>query len=582
VAAYLALTALTLVVWAARGAYPVTGDEPHYLVLAQALVRDGTFDVGQAYREEFADAAIYAPGLADAGAPLEPPAAHVVRTDAGVYSWHGPGVALLVAVPFAVAGVAGAKVLLAALGALVVIVAWRMSGVFLAGTGRRAAATAVVCLAYPLVPAATQVYPDLLAGTLMLGVLYLVATPAIPRGPWSLAGYAALVGALPWLGMKFAPAAVVLLAAVAWQARRRLWAVLPGVGLGLLLLGHNLMLFGSPLGPPTDGTLALTDASAMVGWGLLVDQNQGFLLQNPTLWLAVPGLVVLARRSRPLVAVVALVFLSVWVPAALHPGWYGLGSMVGRYSWPLAVLAILPALAGLGWLADRSRRAFGIVVALGLAWNAVAFAWATLGGFAAPGQPAGFDLYTKPVGTWLESYAVFWFPAQDWVPALYDPAWAYSFAPNVAWLLVPVALVVLAVRVRAGLAALGVALAAVLVAGAVSVPGPRQQDVRVDRTSAAAGFLTAEPIRQMRQGPYTWWVTYRAAPVTGPAGRWELVRSVDGAVVASGELPGSAGEERTEPIAVPYLSLRPVEYSLRVAGYGTGPLTVVSTGVAHG
>jgi hypothetical protein len=256
--------------------------------------------------------------------------------------------------------------------------------------------------------------------------------------------------------------------------------------------------------------------------------------------------------------------------------------MVGRYSWPLAVLAILPALAGLGWLADRSRRGFGIVVVLGLAWNAFAFGWATLGGFAAPGQPAGFDLYTKPVGTWLESYAVFWFPVQDWVPALYDPTWAYGFAPNAAWLLVPAALVVLALRVRAGLAALGVALVVVAGAGAVSVPGPRQEEVRIDRTSAAAGYLAGEPIRQMRQGPYTWSITYRAAPVAGPAGRWELVRSVDGAVVASGELAGSGGEERTERVTVPYLSLRPVEYSLRVAGYGSGPLTVVSTGVAHG
>jgi hypothetical protein len=582
VAAYLALTALTMVVWSARDAYPVTGDEPHYLVLAQALIRDGTFDVAAAYRAEFADPAIYLPGLAPADAPLAPPAAHVVMADAGVFSWHGPGVALLVSVPFALAGVSGAKVLLAALGALVVVVTWRLSGVFLSTVGHRAAATAALCLAYPLLPAATQVYPDLLAGLLMLAVLYLLATPAVRRGNAALAGYALLAGALPWLGMKFAPAAAILLVALGWRERQRLWALAPAAVPIVLLVAHNVLLFGSLLGPPTDGTLALTDATPMIGWGLLVDQNQGFLLQNPILWLAVPGLVVLARRSRGLVVVLALVFASVWVPAALHPGWYGLGSFVGRYSWPLALLAVLPALAGLGWLADRSRRAFAVVVGLGLAANAFVFGWVTLGGAAAPGQPAGFDLYSKPVGTWLESYALFWFPAQDWLPALYDPDWAYSFAPNAVWLLVPAALALTAVRFRVGMLALIPVAAMIVLAGIVAVPGPRQEAVVIDRTSAAAGYLAGEPIRQMRQGPYTWSVTYRAAPVSGPAGRWEIVRSVDGVVVASGELVGSAGEQRIERIVVPYLSWRPVEYSLRVAGYGSGPITVIETGVQHG
>lgn len=586
-AIYAGLTILTLVVWSARGVYGFTGDEPHYLVIANALLHHGTFDVSGAYADEFASRAIFAAGLADPGTIPAAPFAHVVVSDTGMFSWHGPGVSFLVALPFALLGTTGAKLAMAVLGALIVIVTWRVSESFSSDVRARFASTAVVCLAYPLIPASTQIYPDLLAGLLALSVVYLLLTLERQRSKWSIAGYSALIGFLPWLGQKFTlPAAILGVGAfvMLWRSSHRRewpWLLGPALVIVALYLVFNVVAFGSLAGSPSEGALKLTATALMAAYGLLADQDQGFLMQNPVLWLGVAGLLGFARRHLAVFIVWALTFAAIWVPGALHPGLYGLGSFVGRYSWALAVLFVVPTLLTLAWLAQHARRWFRLVIAAAAIINTVFFVWATLGSGMPPGSPAGFDLYTKSPDTWLESYALFYFPLQNWVPALYNVDWAFTFWPNLAWLVLLIALLG-AARWRAARWVAFAAVVAVIAAGAIAVPGPRTSVADVRQTSASAGYLSGVPIRQMRMGTYRWTVRYSAAAATTTAaGKWELVRSATAEVVAAGELAGTDGATIDSGIALPYLSLRPVEYYLRVAAYGQGPLTVESTSVTH-
>ena len=83
---YYAVSAFTLLVWDTRGVYSPTGDEPHYLVIADALVTDGSAEVTASYRREIDDPRWYAAGLAEPGAALVPPAAHVAPTVGGFHS----------------------------------------------------------------------------------------------------------------------------------------------------------------------------------------------------------------------------------------------------------------------------------------------------------------------------------------------------------------------------------------------------------------------------------------------------------------------------------------------------------------
>ena len=555
-AIYALVSVGVLFTWSARGVYAVTGDEPHYLLMAKSLVTTGSLEMTQPYLDEFTRPMLYAPGLAPPGSEPHSPYAHVFDGPNGRYSWHGPGVPFLLALPLAFGGVLLAKLAMVALGGLAVVLAWRISGLTL---------------------------PD---G--WLRVAWLLMSVDRARTRWSLLGYGFLVGYLPWLGIKFLPASagLAVISGVALFRRARSdagWLALPVVVSYLLLLITNMIWFGSFAGPPSDGALEASATAAMVTWGLLMDQDQGILLQNPALWLGLLGLIPFLRRWRWAGLGWAVALVAIWLPGGMHTGWYGLGGFVGRYSWALAILFIAPALVGADVLRAWSVRVARLVLAVAIAINAAFLALHTFTGGSSPGRVLGIDLYTKDPGTWLESYAAFWYPVQDWMPALYDTSWAFGFLPNWAWLVVVGGVVIAGVRAKAGLLVAGAGLVLVVVAGLVSSPGSRADVMASGLSTARDGYVDAGIVRQMRWGPYTWSVQYSSAlPPESVAGRWEIASAGTEDIVASGELRGTAGVSTLVPVEVPYRSLQPREFVLRVASYGGGEMTLESLGVAHG
>ena len=209
-------------------------------------------------------------------------------------------------------------------------------------------------------------------------------------------------------------------------------------------------------------------------------------------------------------------------------------------------------------------------------------------GGTAPGSPAGLDLYTRPVGTWLESYSAWWFPLQALLPAWYDPQWAFTYPQNWVWLVIAVLLVLgvsFAWRKRVGVVVAAVGVVAVALAALVGQPGPRTLEQPADELVLAGrdpvGYPVIGPAQLMRSGTYVWWVEY-STPASGLAGKWELVRAADDVVVAAGELAGTNGAVATEEIPVPFRSLQPREFVLRVGWYGDQDMSVLTTGVRFG
>jgi hypothetical protein len=82
---YVALSAFTLWVWGIRGVYPLIGDEPHYLVIGDALWRFGGIDVLRAYESELSNRVFYPPGLGEVGSQVTT-YGHVVPGDRGIFS----------------------------------------------------------------------------------------------------------------------------------------------------------------------------------------------------------------------------------------------------------------------------------------------------------------------------------------------------------------------------------------------------------------------------------------------------------------------------------------------------------------
>lgn len=347
--------------WHRLGYYPITGDEPHYLLTADSLLRDGDLLVVDNHAID---------------TPVRralPGGASLADTHSrNGYSIHGLALPLLVAPAYALGGVLGAQLLLAALAGLIAPLGYRAARAAGLGRGCSVALALGVGLGQPYVAGAGRVYPDLLAGLILLALLAQILSRRAPT-PYS----ALLLALLPWLHLKLLlPAALIcgahLLAA--WRAARRgarrpsptpahacggrggrsalrsydAFVLLLFLFSLIALAAYNRAAFGSPLGPYIAGDVSTDPARVLlILAGLHLDRTQGLLMQAPLLWLALPGLAPMALARPRLALLWGVVYLSVALPQAAHTNWYGGVAPAGRFHWALAPLWCLPLAYGL-------------------------------------------------------------------------------------------------------------------------------------------------------------------------------------------------------------------------------------------
>ncbi len=423
----------TLFSWNSKGINTVTGDEPHYLVMTSGIVKQGSLEQTAPYREEFKAREIYKHGLAPKDAQPSPENTHAVLGPNGLFNVHNIGLPLLLAVPFLLGGVVGAKLIMVFLGSLVVIAAWKFSHHFSENKVHRLWAVIAATIALPLIPASNQIYPDVLAGLMALTGLYWFFTIHERRAAGLEALLAATIAFLPWLQIKFAATCVVLVlsitAKIYFQSKdiKKIIRIFIIAGASCVALAaYNYYAFGKISGPYQSGALEISKTSLMVLLGLHIDQNQGFILQNPVNLIGVLAIGWMYKLSRTFALVWALVFLSLIVPNALHPNWYGGGSFSGRFQWAAAMAFIIPTIYGLLVIANSKEKTFKAIIASGVLLQLYFFYQYAI---------RGANLYNKGAGTWFDAYSIFYYPLHGWLPMLYDSSWAYGYWPNYSWML---------------------------------------------------------------------------------------------------------------------------------------------------
>ena len=313
------------------------GDEPHYLMVAESLRRDGDVSLERDYAE-----GRYA---AFHDAPLEPH--YRVRGRRGeIYSLHAVGLSLLILPAWACAGYAGVTVFMALLAALLAneVRLW-----VLGLTGRVQLATGVAllfALAPPLAHYAGLVFTEVPAALALAFGLRRARDAKLSAGGALAIGLAA--AALPWLNVRYAPLALVVVAHALWRhrgARPALALSLPllASAIGLAAYHHALYGFYDPrrvYGRRPEMALSTVPEALP---GLFLDQEFGLLVYAPVLALALPGLVLLVKRDRrqgwaALVAVAAVVAV-----ASSWPMWRGGFNPPGRFLVPIAPVLVVAA-----------------------------------------------------------------------------------------------------------------------------------------------------------------------------------------------------------------------------------------------
>src|SRR5439155_18353504 len=178
---------------------PITGDEPHYLIMAESVATDFDLDLRNNHEDEARRPRFYG-----AVAP------HVGKVARGWMPFHAPGLSVLLAIPAGLAGVPGARFALIVLSS---VIPWALFRWLASVMPEMTAAwlTLGVAISLPFCFGSQEIYPDLPAGACALALaLWLLRRPREHASIAAWAGWSLFCGLLPWLNAKFMASTAVL------------------------------------------------------------------------------------------------------------------------------------------------------------------------------------------------------------------------------------------------------------------------------------------------------------------------------------------------------------------------------------
>jgi len=406
-----------------RAPLALSGDEPHYLAVAQSLWLYGTLDQHLVlYHHDYY--AYFSQHMSS----------HALHLDGHLYPLHYIGLPLVVLPAFALAGADG---VLAAMAAIALGVCWLTLRLAARVAGRTAAALAVLGmgLSAPFVLNAATIYPDMLGALFLLIVVESTSHGVLTAQRVFWCGV--VLAMTPWVHVKLIVPMTFLIVWTLyrlWQEtarHQRAAAALPRrygrragvdtlpsyaqraprngsetnlaprgaayiVGLPvfsvLALLAFNGVVYGTPTLTAQFSLRGETlfSGNPLVGaLGQIFAQGQGMLGNAPFLLLGFPGLIALWRRDRVLAVLVVAVTYPFWAITLTYHDWWGGDSPPLRYLlemipfWTIGAAVLLDDL--------RTSRARGIAVALGVVSLVLTLSlpWATRSGWPLPTGSSG-------------------------------------------------------------------------------------------------------------------------------------------------------------------------------------------------
>src|SRR5215510_8497730 len=171
------------------------GDEPHYLVITQSLLRDRDLKIENNHRRE--DYREYFNGS------LKPDYLALGK-DGQIYSIHPVGLPVLAMPAFAAAGYHGVVAMLIVMAALASTMLWRWARDTTGSAGAATFAWAATALTAPFLFNSFTVYPEVPAA---LAVIAAIGWRPESASTGMMLFRGMVIGTLPWLSTKYAPMA---------------------------------------------------------------------------------------------------------------------------------------------------------------------------------------------------------------------------------------------------------------------------------------------------------------------------------------------------------------------------------------
>ena len=439
-----------------------SGDEPHYLVIAQSLWRDGDLKIENNHQR--GDYEEYFP------AELEP---HYLTRgrDGEIYSIHPIGIAVLLAPIYALAGYQGAVWALILMGALAAAIAWRWTVATLNAPGAATFAWAAIAFSAPFMFNTFTIYPEIGAALAVLFALTTTLRMNTERsglGPWIAVGLA--IASLPWLSTKYAPMSAALLLVVILRFRKKepaslllsallrntkVWALVAIYAASLAAwFAFFYWIWGNPLPMAPYGSLVqTTPLNLRFGApGLLFDQEYGLLAYAPVYILAATGLYQMWRAGGELrrqALEISFIFIALLATVGAFGIWWGGSAAPAR---PLAsglLLLMLPIATAFraAPVGSPQRAAHHLLLWIGI-------------GIAVTLTMANDGLLLNNARDGTSQLLDFWsprWPLSSLAPTFIADRWILAWLNTAAWLIVAAGAAALLARTRstrAGVSAL--------------------------------------------------------------------------------------------------------------------------------
>ena len=429
---------------------PFTGDEPHYLLITHSLVADGDINLFNNYRDK--DNLKFYPGTLDRHSLAGK------RGESFQYSRHAPGLPFLL-IPHYLLGnklydlwmsrtgdaesarnllIFSARSFMALLTALLGLSFFRLVQILIPDRRVAMASWAVFAFTSPILFYSGLIYPEIPAAIILLFIFRAVIFAKSPSFAAILSS-AAGIAFLPWLGIKYAvPAAsaAILCLFTLYSRRTGLFSRLTAFLLPpILSVGGYFFflwkLYGNVLPSSLyNGTAPIAGSRLDLffhgnfweflrcGIGYLFDQRAGIFPFSPFYLLFIPGMILLARRSRGTVFKLLSFLLPTWIFYAMGYYWGGYcppGRTLLPFIWILALFSAVTLSEPqrlMGRFFCRLAILATFIVTLILIWNPTWLYHEHLSFFTSPEGEAS-RLLTEL------STPLFNFPA--WVPSLSSP-----------------------------------------------------------------------------------------------------------------------------------------------------------------
>ena len=342
-AGLLAAAVYGLGAWSVAPVHP-NGDEPHYLIIVQSLLKDHDLRIENNHRDH--DYKSYL------SRSIKPDFVQRGR-DGEIRSIHAPGLPVLVAPAFALLGYRGVLVELvivaAAASALVWLIAFRVTGDAPASWFGWAA----VALTAPYALHAAAVFPDGPGAALMLFAL-LPLLDARAREPGRLMAIGAALAVLPWLHSRFAilaaSAGLVIAGRVLPERSRRTQRIVAFATCPILSAAAWFLFFQMVYGTPNPsiayGGASNTAVANIVhgAAGLLADQQFGLVPNAPVYLCALAGVVLMfSGARRRLAAELLVIAVPYFLLVSSFNMWWGGTTAPARFLVPVMLMFAVPS-----------------------------------------------------------------------------------------------------------------------------------------------------------------------------------------------------------------------------------------------